>query len=242
MPMSGRTFSPADPDPTPLTAVPEVQAALQRLTEANERWHTCMAREAAARAAAERAPQEDASAAILAVESGSKLPPVTAAKAEAQAEEAHRVRIAAESLCLRAEEDLLAAIDTHREPLRAAQRDRLETALDDVERLLGEAQAAMTAAGLEAARLVNVGNEEYGHPLSTPMPMQWMLFDPRADATVDARISLDLIAAYATDMRPSVIDERQLRAETEWQQTIAGENPRYNPHKAPDGQKMWVRT
>lgn len=87
MPMTARTFVPADPDPLPLAAVPEVQAALDGLRTANARWETARATYATARAAAEKAPDEDSAATMVAVEEGRKLPPVTADKAQAAADE-----------------------------------------------------------------------------------------------------------------------------------------------------------
>lgn len=242
MPMYASTFSPAEPDPIPLTPVPEVQSALDHLLEANDRWRAAVDRERTARAAAEQAPQQDASAAIEAVASGAKLPPVTEIKAKAQYEEATRVRVAAEALALQAEQDLLAAIDAHREALRAAQRDRLEKALDAVDVAVATLEDAMEAAGLEAARLVNVGNEDYGHPLSTPVPMRWDVHDSRLDATTDARAGLSLITEFARNMRPSVIRERELQAVTEWNEVLEGRSARYAQHRTPDGEKVWLRT
>lgn len=226
MPMYASTFSPAEPDPTPLTAVREVHAALDALLEANDRWRAAVERERTARAAAEQAPQQDASAAIEAVSKGTKLPPVTEMKAKQQHQEACRVTEATEALALQAEQELLAAIDTHREALRAAQRDRLETALDGVDAAVAALEQAMEAAGMEAARLVNVGHPE-GHPLTTPVSMRWDVFDPRLDATVDASVSLRFITEFTRNMRPSTIAERELQAVTEWDATIQGSNPRY---------------
>lgn len=242
MPMTARTFVPADPDPLPLAAVPEVQAALDDLLAANARWETARAAYATARAAAEKAPDEDAAAAMIAVEEGRKLPPVTVAKTQAAADEAARVLDAAAQLAVRAEQHLMDVIDQHREALKTAQEARLDAALDTVNAALDTLEAAMKAAGLEMARYINVGNSEFGNPLSTSVPMRWEMYDSRIDANVDAYGGLDAIRQFAHMSRPATIREKQLTAITEWESTIAGENPRYAQHRAPDGTKVRVRT
>ena len=242
MPMTARTFVPADPDPLPLAAVPEVQAALDGLRTANARWETARATYATARAAAEKAPDEDSAATMVAVEEGRKLPPVTADKAQAAADEAARVLDAAAQLAVRAEHELLEVIDQHREALKTAQEARLDAALDTVTVALDTLEAAMKDAGMEMARYVNVANSEYGNPLSTSVPMRWEMYDSRIDANVDAYGGLDAIRQFAHLSRPATIREKQLTAITEWESTIAGTNPRYAQHRAPDGTKTWVRT
>ena len=64
-----------------------------------------------------------------------------------------------------------------------------------------------------------------------PQPMPWLPYDPRVDGTVDGGVSLNLIAKYATDLRPSTMEERELQTVTEWQQTFSGENPHYSRHR-----------
>jgi len=227
MPMTSRSFSPADPDPVPLQAVPEVARAHDDLLAANQRWRDARDRYVTARDVAEKAPQADASAAILAVAEGSKLPPVTAGKAQAQADEAHRILDASEGLAVQAEQELLDAVATHRDALTQAQQARVESALDRVDDALNALAAAMNEAGMELARLINVNDEQYGNPLTTSMPMRWDIYDGRVDATVDARGWIDAIRDYAHQSRPTVKRENEQQADAEWQATIAGDNERY---------------
>ena len=240
MPKYGTAFSPAEPDELPLRTVPEVAAALDGLIAATDRWQGARERQATAWAAAQRAPQEDASAAIEAVSKGVKLPPLAAKRAEDQYEEACRVTEAAEALALAAEDELLEAVETHRDALRAAQRDRLETALDAVDTALAALEQAMTEAGLEAARLITVGNSEHGRPLSTSNPLRWDIYDPRLDATVDAVVGLGFIARHARDMRPSTLQAKEIAAQAEWSQVIDGTQMRPVRHRLPDGDPITV--
>jgi hypothetical protein len=242
VPMTARTFVPADPDPVALATVPEVQAALDDLLAANVRWETARATYATTRAAAEKAPDEDAAATMIAVSEGRKLPAITADKAQAAADEAQRVLDAAAQLAVCAEHELLEVIDQHRDALKTAQEKRLDKALDTVTIALDALEAAMKDAGMEMARYINVGNSEFGNPLSTSVPMRWEMYDSRIDANVDAYGGLDAIRQFAHMSRPATIRDKQLTAITEWESTIAGENPRYAQHRAPDGTKTWVRT
>lgn len=174
----------------------------ENLLTANQRWRDARDRFVTALATAEKAPQADASAAMLAVAEGSKLPPITAGKAQAQAEDAHRILDASEGLAVRAEQGLLDAVDTHREALTQAQQARVESALDRVDDALNALAEAMSEAGMELARLITVSDEQYGNPLSTSMPMRWDIYDSRVDATVDARGWIDAIRDYAHQSRP----------------------------------------
>lgn len=229
MPMTSRAFTPAEPDEACLATVPAVRKALDALTEANTRWEAAKDRLYTARKAAESAPHADAKAALEAVAAGTKLPPVTAGKAEAQAEEAQRILDASVTLALQAEQALIDAVDTHRDELAAAQETKVENALDDVEHAVEALQAAMEKAGLELSRYVNIAHAEYSRPLTTPNPLRWEFYDSRADTTVDGTVSLDLIRQHAHDSRPSAIRNRELAAATEWQEVIEGRSDRYQP-------------
>jgi hypothetical protein len=242
MPMYGSSFAPSDIDPTALVTVPEVATALADLETAYDRWREAASRERELARIAEQAPQEDISAVMEAVATGaSKLPAPTEKKAAEAHAEAARVLDACERLCLQAEDHTRAKVEDHRDALRAAANSTLEGCVDRVDAAITELAAAMQDASIAASRVVQVGLPDV-EPLTTSQPMPWLLYDPRVDGTVDGRVSLDLIAKYATDLRPSTMQERELQAITEWNMTVAGENPRYAQHRAPDGTKTWVRT
>lgn len=242
MPMYGPTFAPAEIDPTALVTVPEVAQALADLETAYDRWREAASRERELARIAEQAPQQDVAAVMEAVATGaSKLPAPTEKKAAEAHAEAARVLDACERLCLQAEDHARTKVEDHRDQLRAAANSTLEETVDRVDAAITELAAAMQEASIAASRVVQVGLPDVD-PLTTSQPMPWLLYDPRVDGTVDGGVSLDLIAKYATDLRPSTIREKQLTAITEWESTIAGTNPRYAKHRAPDGERVWVRT
>lgn len=214
MPMYGRGFTPADIDPAALTASEPVAAALSRLEDAYARWKEAADRLTEARRLAEAAPDADIQAALVAVSEGTKLPPPTSTKAVEAVEEAERITAACVRLAVAAEEDTRGLVEAHRQELRAAQSQRLEAALDRVDAAISELSEAMTVAGQEAARLIQVGHPD-SDPLTRSGPMRWTPYDSRADANIDAHTTLDIIARYSQQMRPDYLREREVETQAD---------------------------